>query len=276
MRFWGNLFTIINFILYYHIQALNFRLVRNLDHDHLCFTQGLYIHNGFYYESCGMYGESSIRKVEPLSGRILWQYDFDQEIFAEGLVIIDNYLYVLTWKNNKVFLFDIENNEQIGYFLFSSNTGEGWGLASDGKYLILSDGGSVITFYHIPIIINKLQLFKSSTTTKLGDLIKFKEITITHNKNGQTHKIKYINELEYANNYIYANIWYQDIIIEINSITGNVENIIDLKQLYTNRSPSSDVCNGIAYNHSDRTFVLTGKYWPKYYIVTFNKKETEF
>ncbi len=210
------------------------------------------------YESCGLYGKSLLRKVHPDTGEVLLQYKFSDDIFAEGIAVVktdfNEYIHVLTWKNSKLFVFDPSNLSLISTHFYNTFTGEGWGMTHDpiNNILIISDGSNKLAQFQPP-------LYDSENS----ELNKLKQVSIFYNES----PLNDINELEYANGYVYANVWYQNIVVKINPSDGTIVNIYDLSQLYYPRDRHADCLNGIAYNESDDVFVLTGKLWPKYYVV---------
>ena len=242
-----------------------------IDHDHNCYTQGLTFNEGFLYESCGINGKSSVRKVNPRTGEVLQHINFQDDIFAEGLVVIKDHIYVLTWTNKIMLVINKLTFELIGKYRYQTHTGEGWGLAYDGKQFIVSDGSSRITFFDVPDI-NKLSSSDISSTV----LKKTRTIIV---RDSRKKEIKLLNELEWTDNgYLYSNVWYKDFILRINIDNGNVDELIDLHSLYPykTRSKNADCLNGIAHNSTDNTFLLTGKLWPKYYKIKIIPSQVEF
>ncbi len=236
-------------------KAFSFTTLASFKHDSNCFTQGLLYHEGSIFESCGLYSKSSLRRVNSATGVVEKVQQIPGHYFGEGLTIVKDVAYMLTWKEQKMLLMDSVSFEIISSIGFASSNGEGWGLTHDEKqHLIVSDGSDKITFYDIP----------SSSALSLN---KVREISVT---DPQTKRVvNRINELEYVNGFIYANIWYKDVIIKIDPTSGHVVQRYDLALLYpkSKRSAKADCLNGIAYNASDGSFLLTGKLWPKYYKV---------
>ncbi|RYH13336.1 glutaminyl-peptide cyclotransferase [archaeon] len=230
--------------------------VEEIPHDSNCFTQGLEIHNGIMYESCGLYGRSSLRKVNMKTGKSILTQTVSRELFAEGITIHNNTIYLLTWKAKKALLYDLHSLTLKDTKHFSTPTGEGWGAATDGHSLIVSDGSDTITFFKIPSINDGISL-----------LTKVKEIKVYDPLNSR--HIGLINELEYVNGKLYSNVWYKDVILEIDPENGAITRRFDLTNLYPKqqRIPNADCLNGIAYDPSDQHFILTGKKWPKYFRV---------
>lgn len=234
------------------------RLIDEVHHDETAFTEGLIFYNDLLYESAGEYGISSLRKVHPSDGSIIKSVRIADKFFAEGITFVDNKLYMLTWREGTLLVFDPESLELLGQARYP---GEGWGLAYDGKHLIVADGTSTITFYETPA---------ANTLHPQGEgalLTKVRQIDV----HDHSHKVAIynINELEYADGYLYGNIWYTDMILKIDLETGEVVRKFDCGSLYpkSERSVTADVMNGIAYNKKDKTFLVTGKLWGKYYSV---------
>ena len=218
---------------------MTYEVIQTYPHDPQAFTQGLIIHEGFFYESTGLYGQSSLRKVEIESGEVLKQSDLPSEYFGEGLTIWEDALIQLTWRENVGFVVDLEDFSPIEQFSYAN---EGWGLTHDGTYLIQSDGSATLSFL-------------DPETYQV-----IERITITDHD----AEVDQLNELEYIQGEIYANIWQTDDIVRIDPETGVVLGWIDLKGLLPEESitPSTNVLNGIAYNAESNRLFVTGKNWP--------------
>lgn len=221
----------------------------SLHHDPSAYTQGLFIHDGMLYESTGQYGESSLRRVDLSSGEVLKRVSFPGDYFVEGSCYLDGRIYVLTWHEECCFVYDCENMEEIGRLSYK---GEGWGLTTDGKELIMSDGSSVLRFRD-PL-----------------SFVETRSVTVTFNG----RPVGYLNELEYINGEIWANVYGTDIIVIVDPSTGNVTGRVDCTALLDPqyRGRNVDVLNGIAYDPSSESLYLTGKYWPKLYKISVSKK----
>lgn len=217
-------------------------------HDVTAYTQGLFFHNDELYESTGQYGQSSIRKVDLQSGRPLNYIPVDKKYFVEGSCVLDGRMYVLTWMENVCFVYDISTLKKIGEL---RNPREGWGITTDGKSLIMSDGSDKI-YYLDPMTFMEQKSLK---------------VTI----NGK--KVNYINELEYIDGKIWANVYTTDTIIIIDPKSGAVEGVVDCRNLlpYALRRPNTDVLNGIAWREKEDAIYLTGKNWPKIYKVSLRE-----
>ena len=222
----------------------SYRVVNAYPHDGNAYTQGLVFHDGELYEGTGLYGYSSLRRVELETGNVLQLYELDDEYFGEGITIYNDRIIQLTWKENLGFVYDRQSFEPIESFNYST---EGWGITHDGIKLIMSDGSSTLYFLD-PVTFDKIG---SIEVTAAGE------------------PIRRLNELEYINGEIFANIYRTDRIARINTVTGNVIAWIDLSGIlqYKDTNPQTDVLNGIAYDSdSDRLFV-TGKKWQKLFEI---------
>lgn len=218
------------------LQFYDFRIEKKIPHSTGAFTQGLTYFNGHIYESCGKYGKSFVQKLTVPDGKLVKKIKIPDKFFAEGSTLLNGKLYMCTWKKGVGFIFSSENLDLISDFYYS---GEGWGLTNNGKELILSDGSSFL---------------------KIIDSKKFKikrEIQIL--KNGKA--LENINELEFVNGHIYANIWKKDLIVIADLKTGGVIGEIDLS-FPADKYREKGVLNGIAYNPEKKIFYLSGKNWP--------------
>ncbi len=218
-------------------------VVREYRHDTSSFTQGLFFHDGAMYESTGMNGESTLRKVDLESGKALERQDFSRKYFVEGSVALGGIIYVLTWTNKVAFMYDAATLAYKGAWSYPR---EGWGLTTDGKSLIASDGSSKLYF-----LTPDFKLEKSVSVTMNG------------------RPLRYLNELEWIDGRIWANVYTTDMIVIINPEDGKVEASIDCTGLLPRhlRTERTDVLNGIARNPADGKIYLTGKYWPRLYEV---------
>ncbi|HML22555.1 MAG TPA: glutaminyl-peptide cyclotransferase [Aggregatilinea sp.] len=219
------------------------------DHSTTAFTEGLiFSSDGMMYESAGLYGESTLRQVDPETGEVLKSIDIPEEYFAEGLAQVGDHLIQLTWQENTAFVYDIDTFEQVDTFSYE---GEGWGLCYDGAYLYQSDGTSFITL----------------RDPETFDPVFSGLVSI------QGQPVANINELECVGDSIWANLWKTDYIIRIDKSNGVITGVVDTTALLTAderaQLGSGDVLNGIAYNPDTDTFLITGKNWPHMYEVRF-------
>lgn len=245
-------------------------------HDENCFTQGLVIDekNNLLYESCGLYGKSTVRKLDLNSFQIVKSRSIPGSIFAEGITLINNYVFMLTWKNKIVYIYDADSLKLVAKRGIMTKNSEGWGITTDGKQLIVSDGTDYLSFYEIPTITpptNGPVKHEPINPAQEDQLVKVKELRVYDPIN--TRSISHINELEYVNGYVFANIWYQDIIIQINPENGHIVERYDLSKIFPRekRNAHADCLNGIAFNPKDKSFLVTGKLWSKYFHINFTK-----
>lgn len=216
----------------------NYRIVNTFPHDTSAFTQGLFFEDSVLYESTGMYGESRLRKVALESGKTLQSVSLPTHIFGEGAVAWGRNIVVLTWLSGAGFVFDRDTFEKKQTF---SYTGEGWGLTHDGSRLIMSDGTSVLRF---------LDPDSFEETSRL---------TVTFRGKPLPH----LNELEWVDGEIFANVWMSDAVVRIDPETGAVTGLVDLRGLRPEESSAVEhVLNGIAYDDETGRLFVTGKYWP--------------
>ena len=224
-----------------------YEIVNEFEHDDEAYTQGLEFYEGVLYESTGLNGKSSLRKVNYRTGEVLKSIKIDDEYFAEGITIINDKIYQLTWKNQIGFIYDT-NLEYINKFKYG-NSIQGWGLCNDGEYIYKSDGT------------NKIWLLDKDTLKEI------RNIEVMTNKS----KIKNINELEYINGKIYANTYQfnKDVVIIINPSNGSVEGVVDFTGIrdLVKKIPDLDVMNGIAYNPITNKLYVTGKNWNKMFEI---------
>jgi len=230
-------------------EHLGYQIVSVRPHDPTAYTQGLQLTGGRLFESTGMYGESTLRELEPTTGKIIRKRPLAKTVFGEGLTIIGKEMWVLTWKENTVYVFEQDTFKPIRSHTYK---GEGWGLTSDGTELVMSDGSSDLKF------INP----KDFTVVKTLEV-----------KDGN-HKIKNLNELEWIDGQIYANIYMTDKIARISPEDGQVTGWLDLAGI-KNQLPQpnhAEVLNGIAYDPASGHLLITGKYWPQMFELKVGKK----
>jgi glutamine cyclotransferase len=227
-----------------------YKVVKSYPHDINAYTQGLFFYKGFLYESSGQYGYSNLRKTDLATGRVIQISNIDRKYFAEGACILNNKIYVLTWQENTCFVYDSKTFKQIGIFRYAT---EGWGITTDSKYLIMSDGSSTIYFRDPDSFVERRRIDVKS--------------------NGRS--VSYLNELEYINGEIWANVYTTNQIVRINPNNGNVTGIIDLTNILplSMRTPNTDVLNGIAYDADNKRIIVTGKNWPKLFEINSIEKK---
>jgi len=232
-----------------------FEVINMYPHDKNAFTEGLEIYNNDLYESVGLNGESSIRKVDLKTGKVLKSQALDKKYFGEGITIFNNKIHQLTWQSNIGFVYDVDTFKQIGSFPYGKSK-EGWGLTHNESYLIKSDGSK------------KLWFLDPNTHKE----IKFVEAYT--NKVSTSKEISMLNELEYINGKVYANVWQKNFILIINPKDGTIEGVADLNglQAKAGQQGSNNVLNGIAYNAKDDKLYVTGKRWNKLFEIKLVQK----
>jgi glutamine cyclotransferase len=216
----------------------SYEVVTSYLHDPEAYTQGLQYVDGVLYEGTGLYGRSSLRRVDLESGTVEQQVDLADEYFGEGIYVLGERIYQLTWQSQVAFLYDRESFEVLDQFSYST---EGWGLTSDGQDLLMSDGSATI-FRRDPQTFAEIGRF---TVTEEGD------------------PVNMLNELEYINGSLWANIWLTDEIVIIDPASGEVTARIDFAGLLPEEmADGADVLNGIAYDEENDRIFVTGKLWP--------------
>ena len=222
----------------------SYSVVRVFPHDTSAFTQGLAYRDGFLYEGTGLKGRSSVRKVRLETGEVVNRRDLSSELFGEGITLFGNEIIQLTWLSHKGFVYNLDDFTPEASF---SYTGEGWGLATDRRMLFLSDGTSSIR-------ILDPRTFKERHTIDVRD---------------HGHRVTQLNELEFVEGELFANVWHTDRIARISPWNGNVLGWIDLTGLLSpiyQRSPEA-VLNGIAYDSRRKRLFVTGKLWPSVFQI---------
>jgi glutaminyl-peptide cyclotransferase len=231
------------------LPTYTYEVVKAYPHDKGAFTQGLVFYQGALYESTGLNGSSSLRRVELETGKVLKKIEVPIEFFAEGLALFNGRLYQLTWQTQRGFVYDLDSFNKLREFSYA---GEGWGLTRDAHSLIMSDGSSRIRFI-------------DPNTFEVQRLI-------TVQDNGRD--VIQLNELEYIKGEIYANIWMDDRIARIDPQSGKVNAWIDLSGLLPPeaRTDPGAVLNGIAYDESSDRLFVTGKLWPKLFEIKLKQR----
>jgi len=225
--------------------------VKSYPHDTSSFTEGFLIYNGSLYESTGNYGESKLLKINMSTWKPGQQLKLDDKYFGEGIVILHDTIYQLTYKENTVFVYSLDF-KKIKELSFNTDNGQGWGMTTDGSYLIVSDGTSNL-YYFEP---STFKLIKKLTITDTG--------TLAYN----------VNELEYIDGYIYSNQWQLPYLLKIDPSNGIVVAKTDLTDIWDRvktKDPDAGVPNGIAYDSATKKIYITGKNWPELYEVQFSK-----
>ena len=227
------------------VLTYTYQIVNIYPHDQAAFTQGLIFTDDIFYEGTGLHGQSSLRKVSPETGEVLQSIPIPEQFFAEGITVFDDQVIQLTWQSNIGFVYDKDSFTLQREFSYPT---EGWGITHDGQQLIMSDGTANLYFLNP-------ETFEETGRVQV------------HDKNGP---VIHLNELEYINGEVYANIWKTHNLARINPKTGEVVGWVDLSGLLQPEDYSQgqiDVLNGIAYDaQTDRLFV-TGKWWPKLFEI---------
>lgn len=228
-----------------------YEVIKVFPHDTKAYTQGLVYHDGFIYEGTGKEGESTLRKTNVATGEILSVLSIDNNLFGEGVTIYKDKIYQITWTSRKGFVYDLKTFTLESTFSYNS---EGWGITTAGDKLIMSDGSNKL--YHI--------------TPSNFNIIKQVEV---YDNNGP---VEQLNELEYVNGLVWANVWLTDRIVAIDPETGAVKAELDMSALLkpaerAKINDKDDVLNGIAYNPEKDTYYLTGKHWPKLFEVKIKR-----
>ena len=226
----------------------SYEIVNTFPHDRTAFTEGLVFLNGNLIESTGLNGHSTLREVDLQSGKVLRQILVPDRYFGEGAAALEGHVYQLTWQAQKGFVYDFKTFAKEKEFAY---TGEGWGLTTDGHWLIESDGSSQLRFFDPGT-------FKMERTLQV---------------NLQGRAVDHLNELEYVQREIFANVWTTDFVVRIDPGNGAVTGVIKFTGLLVpaDRDASTDVLNGIAYDAAGDRLFVTGKNWPKLFEVRLKR-----
>ena len=228
--------------------GLGYSIIATYPHDTSAYTQGLVVYKGQMYEGTGNYGFSSLKKVDLKTGKPIQEIKLDKQFFGEGITILNDSVYQLTWKEQKVFVYSLPDLKKIKEFSIET---EGWGITNDGKNLIVSTGGSDLFFYEP----STFRLLRTQTVTDAG--------SPSFN----------LNELEYINGFVYANQYEYPYILKIDPQTGKITAKANLDNMWKRIKaiePRADVPNGIAWDSSAKKVYITGKWWPELYEVQFS------
>ncbi|MBL7887666.1 MAG: glutaminyl-peptide cyclotransferase [Flavobacterium sp.] len=230
-------------------KVLTYSIVNTYPHDIHAYTQGLEFYKGILYEGTGQYGESTLRKTDFKTGKVDIKIDLDQRFFGEGITVLNDKIYQLTWQENTAFVYDAKTFRKEKEIPFYKKM-EGWGLTTDGKNLYMTDSSE------------RIHILDPNTLQQIDYL----------NVYSGKLKIDALNELEWVDGKIYSNIYQKNYIVVINSKTGDVEAMLDLSDLRNKITvlPDTDVLNGIAYNPATKTFFVTGKNWDKMFEIRIN------
>lgn len=230
-------------------KLISYSILNTYPHDTSSFTQGLTIYNGEMYEGTGLPDKSKLMKIDIRTGKSLQKINLDKKFFGEGVTILRDTIYQLTWQEKVAFAYTLKDFRKVKEFPLPT---EGWGLTTDGKELIVSDGTSNIYYYNP----SDFRQLRTQTVTEAG--------TLSYN----------INELEYIDGYIYANQLSAPYILKIDPASGSVVAKIDLTEMWKRVKiidPQADVPNGIAYDSATRKLYVTGKLWPELYEIQLSQ-----
>jgi glutamine cyclotransferase len=239
--------TITRFIIVYSdvIPAKNgYKVINTYPHSRDAFTQGLFYNNGVLYEGTGQETGSTLREVELKTGKVIRQRDLDNSLFGEGITLYHDRIYQVTWKNEVGFVYNKSDFKLINKIYYPT---QGWGLTTIGDKIVMSDGTNILYFFEPEMftVVSRIEVYDNAK------------------------KVDQLNELEYINGEIWANIWMTDLIARIDPVSGKVLAYIDLKGLLpeSDRNEETDVLNGIAYDNIDKKIYVTGKRWPKLFEI---------
>lgn len=230
----------------------DYKIINTYPHDKNAYTQGLEIHDGFLYESTGQNGRSSLRKVDLKTGEVLQKTDLDQQYFGEGMTKFGDSIFMLTWRKGIGFIYDFNTFEEKGTFKYK-NSIEGWGLTNNGEKLIKTDGTERIWFLN-PETQTEESYIEAYTNKR---------------------KVEKLNELEYIDGKIYANVYQQNSILIVDAKTGKIEGVANLNGLKdkVEQHAQLDVLNGIAYDKATNKLYVTGKNWNKLFEIELVKRK---
>jgi glutaminyl-peptide cyclotransferase len=222
----------------------SYKVVHTYPHDRDAFTQGLFYDNGRLYEGTGQEAGSSLREVELETGRIIRQLNLDRSLFGEGITLYDDRIYQVTWENKVGFVYEKSTFNLINKLYYAT---QGWGLTTVNDKIVMSDGSNVLYFLDPEMftVVSRLEIYDNEK------------------------KVDQLNELEFIEGEIWANIWMTDMIARIDPVSGKVNGYINLEGLLPakDRTPDTDVLNGIAYDKTGKRIFVTGKRWPKLFEI---------
>lgn len=239
--------TITRFMIIYSDavpKRYGYKVIHTYPHSRDAFTQGLVYNNGVLFEGTGQETGSSLREVELETGKVLRQHNLDAALFGEGIALYKDRIYQVTWENKVGFIYDKSTFNVINKIYYST---QGWGLTTMNDRIVMSDGTNVLYFFEPDMftVVSRIEVYDNK------------------------EKIDSLNELEFINGEIWANIWMSDRIARIDPVSGKVIGYIDLKGILSasDRNPDTDVLNGIAYDNDGKRIFVTGKRWPKLFEI---------
>lgn len=228
------------------LPVYTYRTVNVFPHDPTAFTQGLVYQDGVFYEGTGLRGQSTLRRVDPATGQVLQGLRLPDQYFGEGIALLDDRLFQITWQENVGFIYDKDSFDLLGTWNY---VGEGWGLATDGQRLIMSDGS------------HELRFLDPDTLAEMG------RVPVL---DGDGQPVTRLNELEWVEGEVWANVWQTDLIARVDPASGRLLGWIDLAGLLPDEDRAAqrvDVLNGIAYDAATGRLFVTGKWWPKLFEI---------
>lgn len=231
-------------------KPISYSIINTYPHDTGSFTEGILFYKGELYESTGNYGSSKLLKTDLKTGKAIKSIKLDDKYFGEGIAIVNDTIYQLTYREKVGFMYSLKDFKKIGEFSFSG--AEGWGMTTDGKSIIATDGSSNL-YYYEP---GTFKLQRTQSVTESGSL--------AFN----------LNELEYINGFLYANQWQAPYILKIDPSSGQIVAKADLTEVWKRvqlTDPKADVPNGIAYDETTKKIYVTGKLWPELYELQFSQ-----
>ena len=240
--------TLTRFVIIYsdsRPKRYSYKVIHTYPHDPEAFTQGLFYYNGMLYEGTGQEAGSSLREVELQTGRVVRQHNLDPSLFGEGITLYGARIYQVTWTNKVGFVYDLSTFDVLNKIYYST---QGWGLTTIGDRIVMSDGTNVLYFFEPEMftVVSRLEVYDNQK------------------------KVDQLNELEYIDGEIWANIWQTDLIARIDPVSGKVNSYVDLSSIFPQekrREVNADVLNGIAYDAGKKRIFITGKRWPKLYEI---------
>jgi glutamine cyclotransferase len=225
-----------------------YRVIHSYPHDDEAFTQGLLYDNGVLFEGTGQKGGSSLREVELQTGKVTREHNLDPSLFGEGIALYHDRIYQVTWEDKVGFVYDKATFNLINKIYYST---QGWGLTTVNDRIVMSDGSNVLAFYEPDMftMVSRIEVYDNKK------------------------KVESLNELEYINGEIWANIWMSDLIARIDPVSGKVLAYIDLKGILpeSDRPREHDVLNGIAWDHEGNRIFVTGKRWPRLFEISLTE-----
>ncbi len=232
-------------------EVYGYEIVNEFPHDKEAFTQGFVYYNGYFYESTGQRGKSSLRKTEIETGKVLQKIDLDKKYFGEGMTVYNGKIYQLTWQRKVGFIYNLDSFELERTFDYGQSQ-EGWGLTHDGTHLLKTDGSERVWFLD-PETLSEKRYIETYTNKR---------------------KAEKLNELEFVKGKIYANIWQQNSILIVNPVNGTIEAVVNMKGLQSRAGQKGEdnVLNGIAYDEQNDRLFVTGKMWNKVFEIKLTKK----